>query len=787
MSFYLLKHKSSQKLLLLIILIFTLFLFFGVKDYGFVNWDDDENIGKTKSFTELTTKNIHFHYFQHRFKALAIWSFMLEYQMFGYKPKYYHLNNLFLHLVNIVLVFVFIKKLTPKNRLVPILTSLFFAIHPSFVEPIVWITGRKDLLFVLFSLASFITYFNFLKQKKWYLQAISFALVAIFIYLSSLSKIQAITLPFVLIAIDWLQNRKFSILSFIEKIILLFLIIDMFYIAFSILCLSLLIKYHKLIIRFIKKNTFVKILSSIILIFLLFKYKGNIGESVKNYLGFDWINIVSDIFLFVLYALLLAYLFSKKIQEKFSKQTKNSFLKNRHFLYVLVAVTAILFFIFNYSYLHKYFPRYWTIDKGDTNFYSIFERILLLSSSLVFYLKRFFLISSQNPMIPYPERLENGQLPNYLIFDFIIILIISAVVLFILLRYFRKTPLTWFGIIFFLINIGIVLHIIPIEGRVLVADRYTYLAYIGLFLIISLIIEYLIHKKHKIFVISIVVLSVFIMSFTSYKDKNTWQNSFTLWQKALKVDSKNHYAMFSLALAYFSEANDIQKAEELLTKAILLKEDFMYFNNRGRLFYAQGNYNKAIDDFNKSILLDSTSYAAFNNRGACYQQYCNYLQALTDYRKAIEIEPNYLEALNNEKKVLDLMHYDSLLFGKITKKELNEDEILNFLFTQTEKMQNTEQKQLAISYYQQALKIIPDNYEIYENLALIYHANDDFTEAKQIYNFALEKFGNNQSLLLGRGLLYIQTGDTIKACQDLNLSSQLGNKEAKILLEEFCN
>ena len=131
------------------------------------------------------------------------------------------------------------------------------------------------------------------------------------------------------------------------------------------------------------------------------------------------------------------------------------------------------------------------------------------------------------------------------------------------------------------------------------------------------------------------------------------------------------------------------------------------------------------------------------------------------------------------------MHLDSLLFEKISKKDLNIDEMLNFVFTQTEKMQNTGQKQLAILYYQQALKIIPDNYEIYENLALIYHSNDNYTVAKEIYDFALEKFGNNQSLLLGRGLLYIQIGDTIKACQDLNLSSQLGNKEAKILFSFF--
>jgi len=62
--------------------------------------------------------------------------------------------------------------------------------------------------------------------------------------------------------------------------------------------------------------------------------------------------------------------------------------------------------------------------------------------------------------------------------------------LYVLIKYFRNNRIVWFGVLFFLINIGVVLHIIPIEGRVLAADRYTYLAYIGLFLIMALIADY---------------------------------------------------------------------------------------------------------------------------------------------------------------------------------------------------------------------------------------------------------------------------------------------------------
>ena len=58
--------------------------------------------------------------------------------------------------------------------------------------------------------------------------------------------------------------------------------------------------------------------------------------------------------------------------------------------------------------------------------------------------------------------------------------------------------------------------------------------------------------------------------------------------KALKVNPKNHFAMYSLALANFTEANDIDNAEKLLDKAINLKEDFMYYNNREEFIMQKG-------------------------------------------------------------------------------------------------------------------------------------------------------------------------------------------------------
>ncbi|MDY0314790.1 MAG: hypothetical protein RBR32_06905, partial [Bacteroidales bacterium] len=724
-----------------------------------------------------------------RYKAIAIWTFMAEYQAFGHNSKYYHLNNLLLHLLNIVLVFIFIKKLIPKNRFTPLIVSILFALHPAFVEPIAWVTGRKDLLFVLFSLLSFHSYLKFLKLEKRYLKYLILLLTGFLVYLASLSKIQAVTLPLVFFLIDWLKYRKLNFSSFLEKLIIFLLIIDMFYAILVIISIFLILYLYKPVFKIMSKNIWLKTISSIILFLIILFSKYHIMGMVENQLKHRFFYYLTEILLWLSYFFVLFLFFFKNYSKKLSLFSKKMFRFKKLNILIASFIGIVFILIFQFDYIILYFHNLqglWNITPEHSSYFSLSERFLLLGSSLFYYLSRFFLLKSQDPMIPYPSRLADASLPSYLSFELIVISIILGISLFILLKYFRKKRIIWFGILFFLINIGIVLHIIPIEGRVLVADRYTYLSYIGLFIIIGLIADYFIQNKKGAIVLGILGLSVIFMSYTSFQDKKTWQNSFTLWEKALKTNPKNHFAMYSLALAKFNEANNINSAEQWLNQAISLKEDFMYYNNRGRLHYAKKNYTLALDDFDKSILLDSKSFAAYNNRGAVRQQFCDFIGAFKDYKKAVEIKPDYQDALNNLEKIEYLLSIDSLLFDKKENKNISEADILNFVLNNSEKMLNTGQKPKAILYLEQAIKIIPNNYEIYEKLALIYHLNDEFTEAKLVYNNGINTIGDNEYLLLGRGLLNIQIGDTISACEDFRLSAELGNTESEMLKEEFC-
>ncbi|QDT89141.1 hypothetical protein Pan161_07670 [Gimesia algae] len=124
--------------------------------FDFVNWDDPwyviqnplikswhpENLQKVA--TQVVTRN---------YAPLTVFSFLLDHSVYGLWAGGYHLTNILLHLVNVVLVFLLITRLT-QNRMLGWATAAVFAIHPVQVETVVWISSRKGLLSGAFILAS---------------------------------------------------------------------------------------------------------------------------------------------------------------------------------------------------------------------------------------------------------------------------------------------------------------------------------------------------------------------------------------------------------------------------------------------------------------------------------------------------------------------------------------------------------------------------------------------------------------------------------------------------------
>lgn len=206
-------------LVLCVILVLTFIVFSPSLQNDFTNWDDDLYVTKNLAITSISLSDLDKFgdNYVGNYHPLTMFSLALDYHFFGLNPFYYHLKNIILHLLNTLLVFLFIRKLTRGNRFVPLFTALLFAIHPMHVESVTWIAERKDVLYTFYFLAGLIFYLEYLKSGK-----IMFLLfTAVAFVLSTLAKSAAVVFPVILFLVDYYETRRFSLKTIAEKVPLL--------------------------------------------------------------------------------------------------------------------------------------------------------------------------------------------------------------------------------------------------------------------------------------------------------------------------------------------------------------------------------------------------------------------------------------------------------------------------------------------------------------------------------------------------------------------------------------
>jgi tetratricopeptide (TPR) repeat protein len=130
---------------------------------------------------------------------------MLDCQMFGLNPKWHHLTNLLLHIINTLLLFAVLKKMTTAFWPSAFVAALF-ALHPLHVESVAWISERKDLLSTFFLLCTIAAYLYYLARP-----AISrYLLILLLFALGLMAKPMLVTLPLVLLLLDYWPLDRFQ-------------------------------------------------------------------------------------------------------------------------------------------------------------------------------------------------------------------------------------------------------------------------------------------------------------------------------------------------------------------------------------------------------------------------------------------------------------------------------------------------------------------------------------------------------------------------------------------------
>ncbi|MEI7801229.1 MAG: tetratricopeptide repeat protein [Bacteroidota bacterium] len=294
-------------------------------------------------------------------------------------------------------------------------------------------------------------------------------------------------------------------------------------------------------------------------------------------------------------------------------------------------------------------------DSGaiPSEIYDLPHRIVFACCGFVLYIVKLIAPLNLSAYYLYPTSVSEKIPGLFYIFPVLIFLIIAVCI-----YSFKKNKIVFFGICFFAATIFLVLQLIPV-GSALMADRYTYIPSIGIFLILCCSLNYLYRSKlYKRIALGLFLIFSISFSLLAYQRTEIWKNSMNLYNDILK--SGEVPMAYSNRGVLFQNAGDYVSAEKDFNKAIELSPDYKEaYMNRSNLLIGLGKYDQALPDCNKTIELDSLNPKAYYNRGALFYSRGDYQKALPDYDKSIELNSLFTEAYCNRANIYDVnQQYD---------------------------------------------------------------------------------------------------------------------------------
>ena len=206
-------NPVRQKLIVYLVLtVITFAVFWQVNQYDFINFDDNVFVTENSHVQSGITPEGFLWAFNTgdlRFWHPLVWlSFMFDYQLHGLNAGGYHLTNLILHVLSTLLLFWLFSRMTGAIWRSAFVAALF-ALHPLHVESVVWIAERRDVLSAFFWILTLCLYVYYTEKpgiRRYLLVFLCFAC-------GLMSKIMVVTLPIVMILLDYwpldrLQSRK---------------------------------------------------------------------------------------------------------------------------------------------------------------------------------------------------------------------------------------------------------------------------------------------------------------------------------------------------------------------------------------------------------------------------------------------------------------------------------------------------------------------------------------------------------------------------------------------------
>ena len=317
------------------------------------------------------------------------------------------------------------------------------------------------------------------------------------------------------------------------------------------------------------------------------------------------------------------------LKKKFSLQ---EFLKQVPFFIVAIICGA-----------YAVYRQHKTGAIADFNVLTLQERIMYAAYGFDMYIYKMFNPTFLSTFYPYPYRYIDGWLPGiYYAAPFIAtaLLAIPLVILYKRNREYFKILL--FGYAFFIFNIMFELQFISV-GAAIMADRYSYVAYIGLFFMLAYFLNELMRRLPAI---KSVVLAVLIcwsgaLSYLCHQRTFVWHNAETLLSDAIKKYPYRALLSYKWLGNYYMDQGNMDKAlENYSILTTLHAADAKIYDQVGNIYTGKGEYDKAIASFGQSLQVQNNVYKTYLDLALTYAAMGDTAKEAQCYIVAFKLNPD---------------------------------------------------------------------------------------------------------------------------------------------------
>ena len=584
----------------------------------------------------------------------------LDIELFGINPGMHHLTNVIFHIFNTILLFIILERMTGALWRSAVVAALF-ALHPLHVESVAWVSERKDMLSTFFWMLTMAAYLHYTKQ-----QSMQRYLLMIIAYIFGLlSKPMLVTLPFVLLLMDFWPLRRLE-----------------------------------------DKTT-------------------SSGKMhYRNKIHANKVFIV--------------------IGEKIP-------------MIVLAAISSYMTFYAQKSYgavvTQDMIPLPIRIINGVSSYVSYLEKMVWPLNLAAYY--------------PYPISFN----PITIIACIFVLLLFSALAF----RFIKVLPYITVGWLWYLGTLFPVIGIMQV-GNQSMADRYTYIPLIGIFLIISWglsdLLKYF-HAGEIAFIRSFTFILLLLMGIT-WTQVGYWKNSETLFRHAVNITGNNWFAECDLACS-LSDKGDRDGAIEHFKKAVQVRPyDEATHKNLGNVLFLNGNLDDAIDHYLAALKINPDDCEIYYNLGNAYQKKSNLLKALEYFELTLNKNPGHIKAeekISAVREDLVKLQYIAQSIQWSIQKKPNDSQLyisLGDIYKQQGKYDE------AIAQYSKAVSIHPESIKALYGLASAYSDEHEFTEALNTLQKMMQMGSSNPEIYYNIACIYARQNNTDKAIEWLKQAIEKG-------------